>query len=183
MRRDFTSRKRIILSALAILLLADIALAGYSWNIGSASRRQQDLAVLGRNRDLLKSDVKRAQDIRQNIPGTQKDCDRFEHMLFPQSSGYSSVTAELGEMAAKSGLQLEGKTFHEAEVKGRGLTEVFIEVTVDGNYSNVVRFLNGMQRSENVYAIDSLALNSDQSPGSRGLVKVTVHMKTYFRAV
>jgi len=31
----------------------------------------------------LKADIKRAQDIRENIPAIQKDCDLFEQSLFP----------------------------------------------------------------------------------------------------
>jgi Tfp pilus assembly protein PilO len=181
MRTDFKLEKRAILLGVALLVAADIALAVYSWNLVAAPRAQQDLVAMARNRDLLRADVKRAQDIRQKIPAIQKDCDVFEQSLFPESTGYSSVSAELGAIASKSGLQLESGNFRPKDVKGRGLTEVDIETTVTGSYAAVVRFLNGMQRSSNVYAVESLSAKSESQQGARGEVRVTMHIKTYLR--
>jgi hypothetical protein len=89
MRHDFTVERRVILFGVVALVAADIALAGYGWN----RRFQQDLALATRNRDLLRADISRAQDIRQRMPailraiiatskhriffgerGTQRDC-------------------------------------------------------------------------------------------------------------
>src|SRR6266853_5437477 len=73
--------------------------------------------------DLLKADIQRAQKIRDNIPATQKDCDRFERSLFPASSGYSAVRAELGSIAGKSGSRLENIAFKQTDIASRGMTE------------------------------------------------------------
>ena len=139
-------------------------------------------SVLTRNRDLLRADIARAQDIRQKMPAIQKDCDQFEQSLYPASTGYSSVSAELGALATKAGLQLESRSFQQNEVKGRNLEQVDIEAVVTGSYSGVVRFLNGLQRSSNVYAVESLQAKGDegQQPG-RGEVRVSMHIQTYFR--
>jgi Tfp pilus assembly protein PilO len=92
------------------------------------------------------------------------------------------VSAELGSIANKSGLQLESRNFLQSEVKGRDLEQVDIEAVVTGRYSDVVRFLNGLQRSSNVYAVEALQGKSDEGQqGSRGLVRVSMHIKTYFR--
>ena len=182
MRREFRLEKRAILLGVALLVIADIGLAVYGWKLASAPQSQRDLAQLARNRDLLRADVKRAQDIRQKIPAIQKDCDQFEHSLYPVSTGYSQVTAELGAIATKAGLQVDSRSFRQADVKGRGLAEVTIEATVSGSYSGVVRFLNGLQRSSQVYAVEALSAKSEaQQPGSRGGVRVTMHIRTYFR--
>jgi type IV pilus assembly protein PilO len=182
MRHDFTLERRAILLGVVALVGADVAVAVYGWNISSARRPQQDLVILTRNRDLLKADITRAQDIRQRIPAIQKDCDQFEQSLYPASTGYSAVSAELGAIANKAGLQLESRGFHEAEVKGRGLEEVEIEAVVNGSYSGVVHFLNGLQRSNNVYAVESLEAKADAGQlGGRGEVRVSMHIKTYFR--
>jgi hypothetical protein len=182
MRHDFTLERRAILFGVIVLVAADLALAIYGWNLSSARRPQQDLAILTRNRDLLKADITRAQDIRLRIPKIQEDCDKFEGSLFPATTGYSSVTAELSAIATKSGLQLESRGFHQNEIKGRDLEEVEIEAVVNGSYSGVVRFLNGLQRSNNVYAVVALDAKGDSgSQNSRGEVRVSLHIKTYFR--
>ena len=183
MRRDFTVRKRIILAGVILLVLADIALAAYSWQLSSAPHApQQQLAVETKQHNLLKADIKRAQDIRDNIPAIQKDCDHFEQSLFPASSGYSAVRSELGATAKKSGIQLEDLSFRQAEIVNRGMTEVTIDATVNGDYKSVIGFLNGLQRSANLYAVDALTLGTENSnQSSANVIKVALHLKTYFR--
>jgi hypothetical protein len=183
MQHDFKLERRAILLGVVVLVAADVALAVYGWNLASGPRPQQDLAVLTRNRDLLRADITRAQDIRQKIPAIQKDCDQFEQSLYPASTGYSSVTAELGAIAGKAGLQLESRNFRQEDLKGRSLTEVEIEAVVTGSYGGVVHFLNGLQRSGNVYAVETLTAKSEIGPqqAARGEVRVTMHIKTYFR--
>jgi Tfp pilus assembly protein PilO len=183
MRHDFKFRKRATLIALGLLIAADFALSAYAWDLAKARSAQQNLDFLSLNRDLLKKDIARAQNISRHIPAIQKDCDAFETSLFPESSGYSSVTAELSALAAKSGLQLDSRAFRPKAVKGRALTEVEIEATVTGGYAGVVRFLNGLQRSPNVYAVEGLSARSEvQAQGPKGQLRVDVHLKTYFRA-
>jgi type IV pilus assembly protein PilO len=182
MRRDFKLERRTILFGGVLLVAADVALAVYSWKFASAPRPQQDLVILTRNRDLLRADIRRAQDIRHKIPAIQRDCDEFEQSLYPASTGYSSVSAELSAIARKSGLQLESRSQLQNALKGRGLTEVDIEASVSGSYAGVVHFLNGLQRSGQVYAVEGLTAKSETNQqGGRGQVRVTIHIKTYFR--
>jgi type IV pilus assembly protein PilO len=183
MRRDFTLRKRIILLGVVLLVLADVGLAVYSWQLSNTPHApEQQLAVETKQHNLLKADIKRAQDIRDNIPATQKDCDRFEQSLFPASAGYSAVRSELGAIARKSGIQLEDQTFKQTEISNRGMTEVTIDATVNGDYKSVIGFLNGLQRSANLYAVDALTLGSENANQASGnIIKLALHLKTYFR--
>jgi len=183
MRRDFTLRKRIILSGVIVLVLADVALAAYTWELSSAPHApQQQIAVETKQHDLLKADIRRAQDIRNNIPAIQKDCEHFEQSLFPASSGYSAVRSELGATARKSGVRLDALAFKPTEIASRGMTEVLIDATVDGDYKSVIGFLNGLQRSANLYAVDALTLASENSnQASSNVIKVALHLRTYFR--
>jgi type IV pilus assembly protein PilO len=183
MPRDFTFRRRAALGGVILLALADVALGLYSWELASAPRTpQQQLAAETKQLDLLSADIRRAQGIREKIPSIQKDCDKFEESLFPSSSGYSSVTTELGDIARKSGIRLDNLSFKKAEVANRNMTEVAVDATINGDYKGVIEFLNGLQRSTSLYEVDSLALatqSTTQAPS--GTIKVSVHLKTYFR--
>jgi hypothetical protein len=183
MRRDFTLRKRIIMVGVVLLVLADVGLVVYSWQLASAPHApERQLAVETRQHNLLKEDIKRAQKIRDDIPATQKDCGHFEQTLFPASSGYSAVTSELRSTARKSGILIEDITLKQTEIASRGMTEVIIDVTVDGDYKSVIGFLNGLQRSDNLYAVDFLTLGSENTnQASSNLIKVALHLRTYFR--
>ena len=183
MRHDFKLERRAIIFGLVLLVVADIALAVYGWNLSAGRHPQDELVVLTKNRDLLRADIARAQEIRRKIPAIKDDCDKFEEGLYPASKGYSSVSAELDAIAGKSGLALESTGFRESEVKGRDLQQVEIDATVDGSYSQVVRFLNGLQRSQNVYAVEALEAKADSAQGGGGKVRLQMHIKTYFRTI
>ena len=73
------------------------------------------------------------------------------------------------------------KRFHEIEVKGRDMQQVEIDAVVDGSYSQVVHFLNGLQRAQNVYAVEELEAKADAAQGANGRVRVQMHITTYFR--
>lgn len=183
MRRDFTFRKRAILGVVIVLILADLALGVYSWQLASAPRTPEQIYAQHSLRlKLLKGDIDRGQKIRSDMPNTQKDCDEFEHSLFPASSGSSSVSAQLGDIAKKSGVRLEALSFKRADIASRGITEVAIDATVNGDYKTVIQFLNGVQRCANPYVVDSLVLATESKPQApSNLIKVALHLKTYFR--
>jgi Tfp pilus assembly protein PilO len=183
MKRDVKFQKRLIIGALVLLVLADVALVAYSWELSSAPHTpQQELALQNKQLEVLRADIKRGEAIRQLTPAIQRDCDRFEQSLLPVGNGYSSVSAELDAIAKKAGAQIENRDFKQKEIPNRGLQEVAIDITLNGEYTGVVRFLNGLQRSQNLYEVDGLALASDtQNQGANGPIRVSVHMKTYFR--
>lgn len=183
MRRDFKLRKQVILGAVILLVFADIVLAGYSWHLASSPHApQQQFAQEQLQLKLLRGNIERAQKIRNDMPNIQKDCDKFERSLPPAGSGYSYVASELGAVARKAGIRLENLAFKETKVASRGMSEVAVDATVGGDYKSVIGFLNSLQRSTSLYAVDSLTLAADsgsQAPG--GIIRVAVHLKTYFR--
>ena len=183
MRQNFNLKKRILLVFLALLIAADVALGAYAWNLASAQAAQQELTLMMRNRELLKKDIQRAREIRSHIPAIQKDCLAFEQSLFPESTGYSTVSAELGSLATQAGLRLDSRNLKPKAVKGYQLTELSIDAQVIGDYRGVVKFLNALQRSSNFYAVEGLSARSAaRAQGAKGGLQVTVHIKTYFRA-
>src|SRR5882672_2903706 len=143
MRRDFSIRKQAIIAGVVLLVLADVALAVYSWRLASAPQSpREQLSLEMKQHDLLKADIKRAQDIRDRIPAIQKNFDQFESSLFPASAGYSKVRSELGDIARKSSVHLEDLSFRQSEIPSRGMTQVIVDAIVAGDYQSVIQFLN-----------------------------------------
>jgi Tfp pilus assembly protein PilO len=183
MPRDFTTRKRAILTGVVLLVAADLALAAYSWQLASEPRTPGQLfAKQERQLKVLQASIARAQQIKEDMPNTQRDCEKFEGMLLSGSTGYSSVSSELGQIAKNSGVRLEGVTFKPTAIPERGLSEVAMESTIQGDYKNVILFLNGLQRSPSIYEVESLTLATDAAnKGPANVIKVGLHLKTYFR--
>jgi Tfp pilus assembly protein PilO len=182
MKGDFTFRKNAILAGVTLLVLADVALGVWSSELASDPEAPAKLFEQQRKQhDLLKADIRRAQEIRDAIPANQAKFDQIEGSFPPASTGYSAVRTELGDIGKKAGIQMEDLSFKPTEVPTRGMTEVAMDATVNGNYASVIRFLNGVQRSGN-YEVESLTLAADSSnQGGSGVLKVAFHLKTYFR--
>jgi Tfp pilus assembly protein PilO len=183
MHRDFTLQKRAILIVLGLLLAADLGLAFYSWRLSSAPQTpQREFDEQNTKLGVLKGDIKSAQYIKDNMPATRTDCAKFEQSLAPASTSSSSITAELDEIAKKAGLHIETQTNRQKEVPNRGMVEMSIDATVNGDYGSVVRFVNGLQRSQRFFVVDGLALATDaQSQAATGPIRVGIHVRTYFR--
>lgn len=182
MHRDFKFRRRLIWGGLGVLLLADVGLGVLSWQLAAAPKiSDQEVAQRANQVKLLKADIDRVEKIRKDLPQTVADFNRFEKSFLPASTGYSVVTGEMGELAKKAGLRMQGISFHQAEIKGRPLLEIQMDAQVSGDYQGVVKFLNGLQRSQDVYVVDSLAL-ATEAQGNANEIRVNLHMRTYFRS-
>lgn len=185
--QNFLLQKRLIVAGLAALLVADVVLAYLNLRILDV-RQNPDAAVALQSRQvsLVKADIKRASDIRDKIPSFLKRLDEFEGSLAPSTKGYSVVSQELSEVAQKNHVSIDDQKFHQKEVAGRNLVELELETSINGDYGAIVRFLNAMQRSKSVYIIDSLQVESlANTPGqaATGVLKVNLHLRTYFRKV
>jgi len=180
MNRDSHRRKKMVRGILLVVLLADVALGVLYWRGTRAPRelkREEDR--LETQRKLLAAEVEIVESIRQRLPEVKRACDRFfTEDLREASSGYSSIVADLGGLAKKAGLRSEAVTFRQREIEGRNVLEVQVAATVEGDYSSLVRFVNGLERSSNFYLLDGLSLASSTG----GSVKLNLQLRTFFRS-
>ncbi len=186
MVRDFTNRRRFILVTVALLIAGDIALGAYAWQMGSSDQfSAKALARQTEQLKILEADIDRAKAIQKEMPAVQKDCDKFVQMLFPASAGYSSSNADLHAIARSAGVQIQDLDFKQKEdtANGLNLTKIEIAATISGDYASVVRFVNGIQRSSNLYLLDDLHLSGEtQNAAANSVLKVALHLQTYFRS-
>jgi type IV pilus assembly protein PilO len=180
--QDFALQKKLIIGGLALLLAADVAFAYFTMRLsGSREVRQQTLATQARQLALVKADVARATDIQKRTPDVLKELDEFEGSLLPSSKGYSVVTQEINEFAKETHILIEDVKFQQKEVSGRDLTELGLVVSINGDYGGIVQFLNRLQRSKSVYIIDGLEVEPNTGQGPAGQLKLSLHLRTYFR--
>jgi Tfp pilus assembly protein PilO len=179
MGRNHLSWKKWTRWALGLLLAIDVALLFVNWRNGGVEAQAQNLRALKYQFAVMSKDVRQAQDIEKRLPEIQQQCDAFfKEQLSPAAGGYSAVVADLGEVAGKAGLRTSGVSYNQRPVKDRGVVEVEVAATVEGDYPSLVRFINGLERSERFYLVDKLALASSTSGG----IKLTLELRTYFRS-
>jgi Tfp pilus assembly protein PilO len=183
---EFQLKKRLIMVGLAILVLADLALLFFNSRMSMPQQdRQQTLSLLNREVALRKADVERASEIREKRPAILKKFDDFENTMLPASKVYSVISQEIDQYARDTHLVVDGVRFREKDVQGRGLMELTLESRVTGDYNGIVRFLNHLQRSKNVYIVDGLSVDTENAAqgAPAGNLRVTLHMRTFFRKV
>ncbi len=180
MSRNAKKRIALIRWGLGVILALDVGLVIVNLR-GPASPQQlrAENKRLHAQVSLLEADVKRGKSIQQDMDKVQGDCDRFfAEELRPASSGYSSIEADLGAIARKAGLRTDVVTFRQRDISGRGVVEIEVAAAVEGDYTNVVNFINGLERSNNFYLLDSLSLASSTA----GNLRLNLQLRTYFRS-
>lgn len=180
MNRNTNFWKTWVGGALALLLLLDLALVFVRWQSAQAGPQamRQERTRLQTQARLLKADVDRAKGIQQHMPDVGKECDRFyQEDLLSASSGYSALVADLGEIAGKAGLRTSGLSFKQRDLKERGVTEVDISASVEGDYPAIIHFINGLERSKKFYLMNDLGLDSQSTGG----IRLKLELRTYFR--
>jgi len=173
------SRHTLIRWLLGAVLVADLALAAVNWRIAGAPRDPQDeLHSLRQQRALLAADVARAKKIRADLPEVERNSGEFfQQQIAPSQSGYSALIENLGDLADAAGVRTGNVTFRQGTPDQRGVVEVEIGAAVNGDYPNIVRFINGLEHSDTFYVLDGLTL----AAGSTGGLGLNLRLRTYFR--
>jgi Tfp pilus assembly protein PilO len=178
--------KQWITGAIVALFLVDIGLIYVTWQSSPEAvaqmREQRD--HLEAQYKKLKGDVERGDRIKASLSQGQKEYDSFYKTAFLSTQdGYSSIESDLTELASKSGLRTTSIEFQQKEVKGRGVTDVGITETVEGNYQSIVQFINGLEHSKYFYLLKDLKLDAaNTGPGSGGgALRLHLELHTYFR--
>ncbi|HUJ41115.1 MAG TPA: GspMb/PilO family protein [Candidatus Acidoferrales bacterium] len=181
MNRPIDAVKRWVSRVVAAILLVDAALLAVVWHY-SSDHPQADKTYIARLQDQdrrMVADVRRAQAIREQLPDVKKDCNSFlEDTLLRSSTGYSAIVSDLGKVTAEAGLPPGAVAFKQKSADEKGIIEVEVTAVVEGNYASLVKFINGLERSRNLYLIDSLSLASSRETGAR----LSLAMRTYFRS-
>ena len=107
---------------------------------------------------------------------SQHDIRAFYHERLP--ARYSVISDELGKLASRSGITLADvhyETPQETDVPDLEL--ITMSSSVSGDYTRVMKFINGLERNKIFFLIDGLSL-ADQNAGT---VKLDLHLETYLR--
>jgi len=175
-----TNRKNLIRGVIAIVLILDIILLGVNWSLAASPQASNlQIRLLHQRRDLIAADVRRAEDIQQSLPTVESETDTFyQKDLRPGTAGYSSVVDDLGQLAKDSHLQITSTRFRPKVVEKRGVQEITVTITTQGQYADLVSFINSLERSGSFFLLDSLSLESS----SEGSLKLNMELRTYFRS-
>jgi hypothetical protein len=92
---------------------------------------------------------------------------------------YSTVLAQIGAVAAKSNVKLS-RAGYVQNAAPSGLTELHIDAGLTGQYSDLMHFINGLERDQDhvFFIINGVTLNGQTG----GLVNLRLRLTTYLRS-
>jgi Tfp pilus assembly protein PilO len=159
---------------LAILNIVLLARLGFAWrDLGSArqDQLQQEQVRLAQ----LQAQAVRLNGLPLKVEQSRKDADKFYAQRIP--ADYSSILSDLGTLAAKNNIRLTRAGYTQTAAI-EGLAELRIDASLAGEYTGVMRFINGLERDKTFFVINALTLTGQQG----GLVNLRLRLTTYLHA-
>ncbi len=170
------TRKKLTI-AIAAMVVADVVAAGilFSPLVGSAdSRRAQILQLTA---DLAKKthDVQPLIGVDKKIVLAKNQISGFYKDRFAERD--SELTTELGKLASENGIRIQQARYKEEEPETSGIVPVEIEGSFSGDYLQLVRFINTLERSKMFFTVDSVDLAGEGA----GPVRLQIGLHSFLR--
>jgi hypothetical protein len=92
-------------------------------------------------------------------------------------ANYSSIASRIGDLEVKSGVRLSRVLYTQGAPSG-DLTEISMDAGISGDYPQIMRFVNGLERDQTFFVIRAMALTGQQG----GMVNLRLRVSTWMRA-
>jgi type IV pilus assembly protein PilO len=159
-----------VLAIAAILLGVRV---GLDWRATSSSSLDEMASRQAEMRTLeLQTAPLRGLD--KKVDKSRAQIEEFYAKRIPPS--YSAFLVQLGELKQKAPVQLTRASYTQAPGSG-DLTEIRMDAGVSGDYVGVMRFINGLERSQTFFIIRAMALTGQQT----GTVNLRLQLSTWLR--
>ena len=167
------------LLGLAVLLILDIVVGvklALAWR-AIRSDQSETFAQEQIHYGQLQSQMMHLQGLPKKVDQSSKDAMKFyEERIAPN---YSTVIGEVGEVASKDQVRWTRAEYTPTPAIN-GLTEVRIDASLSGQYTQLMHFINDLERDKKhvFFIVSGLAFSGQQG----GLVNLRLRVTTYLRS-
>ena len=108
----------------------------------------------------------------------------LETIMLPRRTAFSDIVSELDEAAKTAGVDLRDRGLNADAIDGSDtLSMLTITQNLEGNYDNLVRFLNLLDRSQRFLIVESLGAAPQQTGvrDSGGKLSVTLKLDAFIK--
>jgi len=172
--REARRKTKIVLTTMAVIDVAVLSLY-FSPIIGTEPSRRAQLQQLWTELQQKTHEVQPLIGLDKKIPVAHKQIEEFYKGRFAGQD--SSISENLGKIASESGVKLGSVKYDMKDPVVLGLQPVHLEADVGGNYLQLVRFINAMERDPMFFIVDSVQLGGEQG----GVVKLQMKAETYLK--
>ncbi len=160
----------------------------------AGARARQQAETFRRLQSDLESRRKTVAQLREIVGGLDKaggqSSDFYRAKFLPKPTGFSIVMEELDKLAKANRVRKGSVNYALGEVRGRPeLNQVDVSTTLEGDYSNIVRFVNEVERSRLFLMIDNITVAGSDTPGAGPAsathprsVRLSLRLVTFFQA-
>jgi Tfp pilus assembly protein PilO len=94
----------------------------------------------------------------------KKDLDQmYTQVLSPKKTGVTDIRLELEDLAQRLQIRKRDFSYVYSKIPDLGLLQFTLGVPVEGNYRNIRRFINEIERSHHFLILDRVVLSSEQT--------------------
>lgn len=175
---ELQGSRRKLQIAIAAMVVADLIAVAvlFSPLVGSAESRRVTMSELTAELQKKTRDLKPLQGIDQKMVLAKGQISQFYQDRFAARD--SELAAELGKLASENGVRILQAKYKQEDPTGVGIVPTEIEGNFSGDYLQLVRFINALERSKQFFTVDSISLAGE----STGPVKLEVKMHSYLRS-
>jgi len=174
---DLRKTRRNLTVAIAAMVVADIVAAGilFSPLVGSADSRRAQIRQLTADLARKTHDVQPLHDMPKKMDLAKNQIGEFYKDRFAERD--SELTTELGKLASENGVRIQTARYKEEDPETSGIVPVAIEGSFSGDYLQLVRFINTLERSKMFFTVDSVDLAGEGA----GPVRLQIGLHSYLR--
>ncbi|HTR25143.1 MAG TPA: GspMb/PilO family protein [Terriglobales bacterium] len=174
---DLRKTRRSLTIAIAAMVVADIVAAGilFSPLVGSADSRRAQIRQLTADLARKTHDVQPLHDMPKKMDLAKSQIGDFYKGRFAARD--SELTTELGRLASENGVRIQQARYKEEDPEASGIVPVQIEGSFSGDYLQLVRFINTLERSKMFFTVDSVDLAGEGA----GPVRLQIGLHSYLR--
>jgi len=172
--RQTAKKVKMALVALAVADLVAIAVY-FSPLVGSPQSRREQLTSLWATLQQKTREVEPLRGLDKKIPVAHKQIEDFYKDRLPAQE--SVISEQIGKLAQQSGVRIGNVKYAAKESSPVGVQRVEIAGDFSGDYLQLVRFINSLERDQIFFLINSVGLGGEQG----GQVKLELKMETYLK--
>lgn len=178
-RRKLFSKLNLHFAGLSLLLVLDIFLGvqfALAWR-AIRSDQSNEFVQQQIRYGQLEGQMQHLNGLPKKVEQADGDAQHFYDARI--APNFSTILAQLGGVAAKDQVRLSRAGYGEAPAIG-GLTEIRIDAGLSGPYTDLMHFINDIERDKDhvFFIIDGVTLTGQQG----GLVNLRLKLTTYLRA-
>jgi Tfp pilus assembly protein PilO len=175
---DLQQSRRSLKIAIAAMIAADVIAAAvlFSPLVGSAESRRIDMSQLSAELAKKTRDVEPLRDIDKKITLAKGQIGQFYKDRFAARD--SDLLSEVGKLASETGVRMLQAKYKQEDPTPAGIVPTEIEGNFSGDYLQLVRFINALERSKQLFTVDSITLAGENT----GPVRLEIKMHSYLRS-